>query len=65
MVGGLVAVEASEQQLGGGVAERVRVLGDDGQAGVEHVAEWDVVEADVRDGVVRGELRGAREGRRW
>ena len=23
---------------------------------MDHVAEWDVVEADVRDGVVRGEF---------
>ena len=37
-----VAVDALEQQLGRAPAERVRVLGDHGQAGADDVREQDV-----------------------
>ena len=63
-VGALVAAQATEQQFGRGAAERIWILGDHCQAGVDHVAEWDVVEADVRDGVLRGELVKRAEVRR-
>ena len=55
-VGAVVAVEAGEDPLGGEASEGVGVLGDDRQAGVEELAELEVVEADVRDGSARAEL---------
>ena len=44
-----------EQQLAGLAAERVRVLGDDGDARVDEVAEHDVVEAGQRDLALQAE----------
>ena len=58
------ARQPGEQQLGGVAAERVRVLGDDGHARVDEVAEHDVVEADERDLALAGRARAARGSRR-
>ena len=44
-----VAVESSEQKLGGRAAHRLRILRDDRDRRVEDVGERDVVEADQRD----------------
>src|SRR5260370_33445759 len=41
-----MAIEAAEQHLGGSPSDSGRVLGDDGDAGLEEVGEQDVVEAD-------------------
>ena len=57
-------MQAGEQQFAGVAAERVRVLGDDGHAGLDEVAEDDVVEADDSDIALAAELAQARGSRR-
>jgi hypothetical protein len=44
-----VAVETAKELIGGGATDRLRVLGNDGDCGVEQVGQRDVVEADQRD----------------
>jgi hypothetical protein len=50
--GGDVAVHPQEEDLGSHRPDGARVLGDDGNGGLEYVAEQHVVEPDDRDPVL-------------
>jgi hypothetical protein len=52
----LIPVQPREDQLGRLAADAGGVLGDDGDARLEHVGEWDVVEPDERDRSMDAEL---------